>query len=366
MKISEIVNRLAAVVPQFTTRFSTPVTITSAISADNVITVTTATPHGLVSGQAVSLANGRVQHSITSITKVGTEVTVVLPRNHQLTEDWFVDTIELTGVTETDYNAVHTFTRIPNRRTIVFEVPEGWDDPTGASIKLIETLTTGLNGSYEATVTSPTTYTIDAPDLLTDTPLVNCTMSMGHRMIGSVHIERFLENYESKHNDLEWLVVIPDDAVVSKDRKLNMDAVHAQGSGSNEGRQVLLEPFSVYAVLNCKNDGAAIKAIDACMEEIRNALVGALSGYKFNTGFANASTAGTAFTGHNFVGYSKAYYIHEFKFETVKEITDEDARFNVLSLQNSNVAFRDITVNLENEFEVTVQTSDINLDDEPL
>lgn len=366
MKISEIVNRLAAVAPQFTTRFSRVLNVASAVSSNNVITVTTSAAHGLSNGQAVSLANGKVEHSITSIVKDGTEVTIVLPRNHQLTEDWFVDSIRLTGVTQPAYNATFTFTRIPNRRTVVFEVPEDWADPTGASIKMIETLTSGLNGSYPVTVTGATTFKIAAPDLLTSTPLVNCTLSASHRIIGQVHIERFLENYESGNGDLEWLVVVPDDATISKDRKLNMDAVSAQGSGSNEGRQILLEPFSVFAILNCKGDGGAIKAIDACMEEIRNALIGSLSGYKFNTGFTNPATAGTSFVSHNFVAYSKAYYIHEFKFETVKEITDEDARFNTLALQNVNVAFRDITATMDNSFGEVFLNSEIDLDDEPL
>ena len=143
------------------------------------------------------------------------------------------------------------------------------------------------------------------------------------------------------------------------------DAV-AVSSGTLDLRQGIVEPFSVYIIAPTKESLAAVTVVDVMYEEVAAALIKSLVGHRFDTGLVDDAISGVSFVGHGGFAYTKAYYVHKYDFEIYKELTLEDTVYGIDSGQWPTVAFRDIVINLENEDDVVVQETNINLDDVPL
>ena len=90
-----------------------------------------------------------------------------------------------------------------------------------------------------------------------------------------------------------------------------------------------------------------------------------LLGSKLTSVLSSGAQYLTTFTGHRFVAFANAYYVHEFQFEFAGNITSCDIVDPAF-----NVAFRDISMDWLNPNETDgddiIMEAEIDLDDTPL
>lgn len=370
MKLSDIVNLLGHRLPFFTNKFSESlgVDIVSATIVDGVVTVITSAPHTLNVGAFVSVTQAQIYHTVSSLTRVGRRVTVVLEDDHDLTEGWQTQ-VEISGATPTEYNGIFTLLTVPNRRTFTYEVSNNsLATPATGTIKFKENLERGVAGHWAITSVTSTSFTFSINNLQLAGDVFALSITRSQRIMGVVSLERFLEEYSKQKYSKYWAVVTLEDATTSKDRTLFNDS-NSLNSGSSEMRQLLLEPFSVYVVCPCESSYAGAKVTDDMWEEVRNAILRSLLGAPIPTGLASTSYSGVTFLGHKFAGfYNGALYVHEFKFETIKEITQDDGILGdvIPGVLSGTRAFRDTYMRFDNGFGESVMDTKVNLDDEPL
>ena len=364
MKISDIVLHLAQNVPYYSDKFAENITYDSVIASNGTVTVTTSSPHGLTSGHNIVVSHMAIKHDVTSLTQADGIATCILASDHDLTENWQLY-VEIEGANESEYNGQFILRTSPNRRKFTFDIDEGAASTATGTIKFVEYREFGFDGSYEINVTSPTTFTFEIADSSLNLQAYNGSLIYGQRVMGSIDIDRFLAVYTKQSSDKYWLVVTLDDAYTSKNREVNSDALSYNNAGVDV-RQILIEPFSVFVVGPTTKFLTATEVIDVFVSEVRNALLKTLVGYKFPSDLSESGSSGVVFVSHGIVGYDRATVIHQFRFETYKEITSEDTCYSIDGYKEPTRAFRDMRLNRQNSFLETVMTTDINMDDEPI
>jgi hypothetical protein len=168
-----------------------------------------------------------------------------------------------------------------------------------------------------------------------------------------------LYTQSNNNNDKCWAVVVMGDNTASNNRAIEADATDRY-SPNTDYRQQTIQDFSVFAVIPCRDELSAIDARDT-VEEIRGPIYKSLLGVLFPDYNSIGRQYGVTFVNDGFYGYTGAYYVHEFVFQKVSEIVYDDIVDPEL-----NVAFRDITLRLQNSFDQVIMTTDVDLDDEPL
>lgn len=358
MKAEFIVNQLKTALPLLTDYFNDVLNVTSMTRVGSTVTVITATAHGLTTGDIVSITGATTPVQISSITRVGTIATATTVDNHDLTEGWQSEVL-IEGADQEQYNGLNSLLSVPNRRTFTFEVLGSPATPaTGTMYLYDDYFFRGYNGRYAVTVINATTFTYET----TKTPLSpaqgTIKVKKNPRVSSAVNIERMLESYTAQADNKLWAFVELQDVLASKDRYIRNDA-SATMHGGNAWRQRLITPFSVYIFTPTTNSLSASSARDL-MQDISVYLFRSLLGFKFPTGYAEETWAQVTFVSHGFYEYTPAFYVHRFNFETVLDLIYEDTVG-----PNLNVAFRDIHLDFLKNSNV-IMTSDINLDVEPV
>lgn len=372
IKASTIIAQLQAVLPTQTSLFSdADITISSLVRASTVVTATTSSPHGLLTGNYVNILNAKTPITVASINSVpnpgigntGSLVTVVTAANHDFTEG-FGQQCEITGATQTEYNGTFDIITVPNRRTFTYAIDSQPATPATGTIKLLNNFASGYNGRKQVTVTGAATFTYTTT-LTPDSPAVgSATLRSGVRVSGAISWERAREAYTKQAPDKMWAFVVLGDNAVSKDRHVATDATSTL-AGGDAFRQRMIAPFSVYIYAPCANEVAG-RAVRDQMEDVRVALYKSILRTKLTSVLASANVYSVTAAGDRYIEYANgAYYIHEFIFESVCDIVYEDTVSN-----DYNVAFRDfsliITDSIEDGSETLLQTLDASLDDVPL
>lgn len=362
MKLSEIVYQLALRVPQFTQKLSEILTTSSVNANAGVVTVVTPTAHGFTTGNVILVNNVEVLHTVASTSVQNGQVYFVLNSDHDLTEN-FDFTVQLSGANQSAYNGVFPVVRVPNRRTFSISLPSGQTTAPTGTLLFHEFPEMGYNAPYPVTVVNPTTFTFTFNTSITQSNM-HLTIARGQRILGVPDLERAYELYTTKQMNKYYAFVAMEIATVSKDRNIYNDSLQSLAA-TTDLRQLLIEPFSVYVFTPTTENMSAVPQIDDCYTEIRNALIKSIVGLKLDTDLWASPYSGAYLTGHGLIAYTKNLYIHQYRFETTKEITFNDssaADYN----NNPSRAFRDIYFQMSQELESSLMTDHINLDDEPL
>ena len=373
MKSEDVIKQLIAKLPNLTDQFTSQFNITGITVSGSTATVTTAAAHGLATNNLVSIVGARTDLPITSITRVKTAATIITSADHDVTNDQAQInfqgspiTVVLEGSNEAEFNGTFDVVSVPNRRTIVVEVPDsGATTATGPSV-LIDGTAFGFNGVFTITVTGATTfeYTLPASDI--PSPASGAIVGKtGYRISGAATFERAQAAYTKQGSNELWLFVVLDDVVASKDRHTQSDATSVKGR-TNDVRQELIYPLNIFVFKNTTDESAGRKARDD-MEVLFPLLCQSLIGVKFDSQLAAGKQHSLVFNQHGIADYTTATYQHVFAFETVADITfDDSIGYDV------NVAFRDIDLSFTPDFDLVdddslaVLSTGINLDDEPL
>jgi hypothetical protein len=369
IKAEAIAAQLQAALPQQTNLFSrADIAITSLTRTGTTITAVTATPHGLQTNNNISILNAKTPIVISSITSIanpdgGATVTVTTETNHDFTEN-FGFTCEITGATQAAYNGTFDVAKVPNRRTFTYIINSQPDSPATGTMFLLNNFLSGYNGRKQVTVVNPTTFTYETTQEPLSPAQGTAILRSGVRVARAISWDRAMEAYTRQNANELWAFVVLGDLSISKSRRDGTDAIQTLASG-DEYRSRLILPFSIYIYAPCTNEIAG-GAVRDQMEDVRVALYKSILRTKFDPILKQAATYVTIATGDRFVQYNTAYYIHEFMFEIVCDITIGDT-----IAPSENVAFRDFSLIyidplVDDGDNIIMQTDDVSLDDVPL
>jgi len=372
IKASTIAGQLQNALPTQTSLFSNPdITISSLTRSGTTITAVTATPHGLATNNYITILNAKTPISISSITSIpkpgisatGSIVTVTTATPHDFTEG-FDFVAEIAGANQSAYNGSFAITDVLNRRTFKYEIDSQPVTPATGTIVLLNNDATGYNGRHQITVTNNTTFTYQTT-LTPNSPAQGTPiLRSGVRVARAISWERAMEAYTKQNTSALWAFVVLGDISISKSRRDSTDAIQTLTYG-DEYRTRLILPFSVYIYVPCSNEISGGAARDL-IEDVRVALYKSMLRTRFTPVLEEAATYVTVAAGDRFIQYNNAYYIHEFMFETVCDITIGDT-----VAPTENVAFRDFSLIYidpitDDGDNIIMQTLDVSLDDVPI
>lgn len=363
MKAEEVITQLYAELPKNTDLFSDTFSITSLTQVAGTATATTATAHGLTTGDAPTIVGATTEAPIVTLTRTTTTLFVETSIDHDLTFNPLIDDdqfVTIEGAAESEFNGTFQLTRVTNRRNFeLLTTDSGATTATGSPIAL-DIVKFGYNGLVSVTVTGATTFTYSVDSSLPSpaggTPILHAAI----RVTGVVSADRIIDIYTERPPTDLWAFVVLADVPASKDRNILNDAVTAQ-VGDTFRNQKLIQGFSVFVVSPADTELAARQARDL-MEDITVFLYSSLLGVKFSSGFfADQKWLVTAL-GHSFQFYNTAFYIHEFAFEMLAQVLFEDSVG-----RPDDVAFRDIDLTITpSNVGVEPLTATIDLDEVPL
>lgn len=364
MKALDIINRLKAVVPRHTALFCDELNINSLSFSAGIVTCNCTSPHNLEVGDEVFIKGALTPITITSITRIGSRATATTASNHDLTRG-YQETIALTGANQSEYNGVHNLIDVPNRRTFVFNVTGTPVTPATGTIKMTEDIKAGYNGLHivSSIIDSHSfTYAITSSP---ESPALGSSIKLRKELAitGDVTMERFLESYSKQPTNKFWMVVIMGGSNSSKDRFTLSDATSTSTGKSVVNRIRVIDPFSIFIVAPSSDTLTAMTIRDG-MGDVFNVLNYSVLFYTFPTGSASETNLGVTFVSHDMYVYDIARYIHEFRYEFVYDLVNEDG-----AIEDTSVAFRDIDLHFNsylNSKHNEIMNTLVDLDDIPL
>jgi hypothetical protein len=363
MKASDIVSQLSVLLPQLTDKFTTDVGVFSVTRSGTNMTVVCSEQHGLEVGQAFAIVGSDVPIPISSLTRLGTVGTLVTSTSHDLTNA-VAETIRITGATESEFNDTFTVTNIENRTTITFVMADsGATSATGSPIlRDAESKLRDYNTIYNVDdVIDPVTFMFSHAVTGLPDPDGNFTLRIKPRISSGLNIERISAAYTESQLDSYWAFVVLGAANVSQSRLVESDALDNQQRNSSF-RQQMIEPFTVFVFIPVEDEIAARHSRDEASDLLRP-LLRSLLFSKLSTGLYADVLNPVQFVGHDAFSYDTSVYVHQYNFQQVAEIYEEDTVGPDL-----DVAFRNIDFSIFTDFgtQVEFMQGTPNLDDEPI
>lgn len=362
MKGSDVILQIQSKLPGLTNMFSTDYPLTSLTKAGTTVTAVTTTPHGLSVGHYAYMANTNRQTDILSVTRVGTVATIVTQDPHDLTENFF-ETVDMVGFTAggTVFNGNFPLLSVPNRYTYTIRVANsGATTGTGPG-KLLEPWRLGFRGWVQVvTVPTSTSFTYTSADSFNATAYgTNMVARTVPRITGAASLERAQASYTKFGNNQLWAFIIMGDVVASKSRHTMTDPIGTSTAASTY-RQFLMNSVYVYVFIPMTQSISG-RAERDLMADVGKYLYKSMVGKAYPSYFVDEPVATLNFKQHHQAQYLTSYYIHEFEFEAVTEITTND-----IVEPDTTRAFRDLYLHQLNDFNVENLSTQINLDDIPI
>jgi len=376
MLTSDLISQFKMFLPLFTDFFTTNIPITSASILGTTVTIDTATPHGLETGEFVTLSGIKNSLSISSLTSSDLIATATTSVNNDLTKD-FIPNIEISGATEPEYNGTKPLLDVLNRTTFTYQLNATTTTPATGTPVLLETHNLSFNGSFAVTVTSTTQFEVtnNSPGL--GTPVgTNMQAKTGIRVSGLNDIERGIDVYTKKKFEELWGFVVLNDAVINKDRDMNSDA-EVERTPRNEYRMKFINNFSFYVFVPTAMEINGRQGRDLC-EQLARPVFRSIAGYQPQSIFVSKQSTIVTPINHGFFLYNTAYYIHRYQFQYTEYMVNDAAACptNPNGVDEffptggdtrpiiDTVAFRDVNYKIDNPFDEIVQDGNISLDKE--
>lgn len=381
MNTSEIVAYLKKGICQWSPLFSTQLSATGAsIDGSGNILVQTATAHGLVVNDSVSLSGFYESVDITGIVQDGNSYTITTGSRHDLTKHESDPAQYVLLKTEnypTDPISV-LLTDVANRFTFTVSSEDA----------LFDTDQTGSLQQYHYGAVNSTATVTAVPDttslvLLPSSSVGGLPTNLGEyltlakvnksfRVAGAIDIQTAINSYTAQPDESLWLFAIIDNYSANRSKFNTNDAQDMTGR-QQDFRQQIIGNFSIYCFVPNKGDiltktnGRAARDI---IETIRAPLFKSILNIPLSTALTLETQNSVTYAGDGYFNYAGPYYIHRFQFQQVMDITYPDT---ASAYTGGDRAFRDIDLNLINTFS-TDNTGNpdaeygvgINLDREPV
>jgi len=312
-------------------------------------------------GNVVNISGTLAPVVIDSITRSGTVATATTSSPHDITEG-FQNSVTISGANESEFNGTFSLLSSINRKTFNFTVPDsGATVGTGSMLLEDPPSAFGYNGLKTITaVPAINQFEYILPLALTQAAVGSGVVHSNIQVTGAISIDRAVDMYtEQATQDSMWAFVVLGDTIASKDRTTRNDAITSAAPASDR-RQQIYQTFSVYVFKPTTEDTSGREARDD-MEDVMASLFKSLLYWAPPTGVASQNGMGVVFVSHGFEQYNTAFYVHEFQFQLVTEVTRQDTID-----PDFNVAFRDISLTMQTSLGTEQLTADIDLDDIPL
>ncbi len=356
MKASDIIQQLYAVLPSQTGLFSDDVALSTLSKVSTTVTAVTSAAHGLTTGDYIYITGAKWKTAITSITRVDDVATVVCSSDHDLTEVWD-ETVEIIGANEANFNGMFTLLSVPDRYTFTVSIADSGATSATGTMFVLEPRRFGFNGWYQVTVTNSTTFTYTSGSTTSATAYGIMVARKLPRVTGAVSVERAEAAYTKFGANKYWAFIVMGPVSASKSRYTQTDAINTS-TAATAFRQHLLNTINVYVFVPTSASLSGRAERDA-MTDISKYLFKSLLGKVYPTYFVDAPVTTLHFTQHRPYMYKGSYYVHEFSFEGISEITTNDITENEVTR-----AFRDLILDVNNDFDVSILNTNINLDEE--
>jgi hypothetical protein len=319
--------------------------------------------HGLKINEAVAFTASDVPIVINSLTRAGAIGTLICAINHDLSNS-IATTIRIAGATEAEFNGTFTRLNIDNRKTITFTMTDsGPTNATGSPV---------LRDAHGDLNTYNSTYPVS--EILSDSSFnfIHTVTTLGDpegtiiartkpRISTAIEIEIAMKAYTKQKTDDLWAVVVMGGTVASVARTHETDAISIQTKNSNY-RQQVIETFAVYIFVPAETEIAARKARDV-IHDISRPLFRSLLFTKFDTGLYASQLNPVSFTGHSLYNYNGSLYVHEFAFEQMTDIYEEDTVGHDLDVRLNDIDFK---LFLDFGTQVNFMSGTVDLDDTSL
>lgn len=374
MNGQDIVDKLAAIIPLYTDKFSGSIGITSIVPTGVTALVTTDAAHGLDDGQNVAIINADapVQIDTGTFLRTGSQAVFETLQDHDLTlsaRDVAAGgkTITISGATEAEFNGTFQLINVTNRRKLIIAVTDAGPTTISGS-PIVDDANGGIfNGLFPITLIDATQFEYTLPVSYTLPAAVsNAKVQTSIRIASVLDIDQYLQDiYTKQLLDDHQLIIQLGDVTQSKKRNEETDA-SSSTVGEYSFTPMLIQPFAIYIVMNASQDLTASQLRDQVEEEFVPAIFNSVLRAKFDTGFTYSQYLAT-FTGHGVYGYSddngknKAVYAHEVTFEQLTQLCRED-----MVGSDDNVAMRDVSYTLTTNLGTGELLADIDLDKEPI
>lgn len=333
MKISDLIAQLQAVLPKYCDDFSDVVAVSTLTQAAGVATATCAAAHGLATNDYALIRGALSPNPITSLTQIGGVATAVTANAHDLTSDISGQLITISGAADAKYNGQKVLLDVIDGNTFTFTVDATATSPDVGSPVLNENKATGFNGRVKVTVVNTVKFTYAVSAALPAAASGTIQAVTGIRISGAITQEYLSRVYTEQAIGKIWLWVIPPSTVASHNRSIQNDATFNASAGQ-AFQQLITQSPQIVIITPTTNELAARAAVDH-MDDIRPLLFKSVLGVAFDSGNANGAQFGLTYTGDKVLDYNSAYYAHEFNFEMLAQIDNND-----ICQEDDSVAFR--------------------------
>ncbi len=373
MIAQDIVNQLAKRIPLFTDGFSTTLSVVSIVPVGTTATLTTASAHGIIDGQNVSIigAQAPVQIDTATFTRTGSFATIETLQDHDLTlserdKANGGKSITISGANEPEFNGEFSLLKVLNRRKVTISVADS-GPVTITGSPLIENANGGIfNGLVAASNITATTFDYELPISYPLPAAGNPKALTDINIVAVLDVNQYLNDvYTKQVVGKDQLVVQLGDVSRSKSRSEETDASDS-ALGEDGYNPTIIQSFAVYIVQNVTDLLAASPARDKVESEYIPAILQSLERASFDSGFS-FSEFKSIMTAHGVFAYAepdsknKALYVHEVTFEQL-------ARLDKLDTVGSEdtVAMRNVDYSLATDLGTGELTADVDLDEERL
>lgn len=334
MKISEIKKQLADQIPILSNIFTENIEITSLTfdKKTGLVTAVCATPHGLSSGRTVTITDADFETEIKQIYSADGIGYATTKTEHDLTEGW-QDSISISGTT--NFNGKFKLLEVPNRYQFTFQINGNYPAETAGS--LMEKRL-GYNGAFPVNVVDAKTFTYKPSNQdLSPTAIGKIEAKTAPRIMAVESADEISELINTNKINKPTLFITIEDVDANQDENLTVDVL-AQHENTNDYYQLIIENISVLFVYPKKDSVGGAKAVDIC-DDVRYWLCRTLCGYAASTNFNDSNHYGITYVGDNTALSTKAYYVRDFNFQKLTEITGSD-----IYSEDFTRAFRDATL----------------------
>lgn len=320
MNTQEITLQLISTLTRLTNYFSESIVISSLTRVGSVVTCTTTTNHGLITGNRVLVKGSYSPNPISSITRVGNVATATTTTEHDLTEIWY-ETVKISGATQADYNGDKTLLSVDSAYRFTFTVNNSPVTPATGTIYLNENRLDDFNGVHTITKTGDKTFTYT----IAGTPnnfSGSCSAITEIRIWRAIDLETFFKSYTEKNINKLCACVTIGDSQANRARSLPIDSAYIYEAGQDYN-QAIVQSVNVYVFIPASSsiNGGAQRDL---AETIKPFILQSLAGFKPDSGLYEGAKNGLTYQSDGFEYYDGSLYIHRFTFELMYSILIED------------------------------------------
>lgn len=322
--------------------FNSPTGIETDGISTSLVTVKTSVDHGLSTNNMVLVKGTKTKNPIDSWSiNADGYLEIVCHTEHDKTLD-YLNTL-YAELNYSNLTGSYLILDVPDHYTLVLDTAV---NPIGTG-ELLETRMDGYNGFKTITVPAGSadtfTYTHTGLSLIAD---ISSGQVIGnYRIAGVSDISRVFGYYEKQDSDTKlWAWIILGKCTASFTRDSQTDA-KARFTKLDSFLQELYQQFHVVVAVPTSNYVSGIEAVDM-MQDIRSYLLKSLCGVMFDSGFTMNEKYMCNFVEDSEHGYAGSYYLHNFVFETVSVISEDD-----IVDEDDTRAFREVEIDNAFEFD---------------